>query len=209
MNNLNIEIIPVKYGKSHLPENLVFLGGSSDKHYAIDFIVYVLKINEKIILIDAGCETMPGFVMTDFVGSIKALEKIGITAEMVNDVIISHSHHDHIECVKYFKKAVIHIQKDEFEDGKQYIPEGFEVNIFDDRYQVCDGVEIIKIGGHTKGSCIVEINGNIVYVGDECYIRNCITEKIPTGATLRVEKSKEFIEKYSDSKYTLLFAHDR
>ena len=163
MNNLNIEIIPVKYGKSHLPENLVFLGGSSDKHYAIDFIVYVLKINEKIILIDAGCETMPGFVMTDFVGSIKALEKIGITAEMVNDVIISHSHHDHIECVKYFKKAVIHIQKDEFEDGKQYIPEGFEVNIFDDRYQVCDGVEIIKIGGHTKGSCIVEINGNIVY----------------------------------------------
>ena len=142
---MDIEVIPVKYGKSTLPESMILQSGSEDKVCAIDFIVYVLKAKEKVILVDAGCETMPGFVMTEFIGSIKALEEIGISANTITDVIITHSHHDHIECVKYFKNSVIHIQKDEFECGKQYIPEGFGVNAFIDTYLVCDGVKIIKI----------------------------------------------------------------
>lgn len=206
---MDIEVIPVKYGKSTLPESMILQSGSEDKVCAIDFIVYVLKAKEKVILVDAGCETMPGFVMTEFIGSIKALEEIGISANTITDVIITHSHHDHIECVKYFKNSVIHIQKDEFECGKQYIPEGFDVNAFVDTYLVCDGVKIIKIGGHSKGSCIVELNENTVFVGDECYHRDCITRKVPTGATVCPEKSKTFIEKYSNSKYTLFFSHSK
>ena len=204
---MNIEIIPVKYGESALPESMVFQGGSSDKLCSIDFFIYLLKAREKVILIDAGCETMPGFIMKKFIGSIKALEEIGIFPDAVTDVILTHSHHDHIECVKYFKNSVIHIQKDEFEFGKQYIPDGFDVNTFDEEYIVCDGVKIVKIGGHSKGSCVVELNKNIVFIGDECYIRDCITRKIPTGATVCLEKSKELVEKYSNSKYTLLFSH--
>lgn len=152
---------------------------------------------------------MPGFEMTEFMGSIKALCKIGISVENITDVIITHAHHDHIECVKYFKNAVIHIQKDEFIIGKDYIPDEFRVRTFDEEYIVCKGVRAVKIGGHSTGSCVVEIGENTVFVGDECYIRNCITEKIPTGATFCIEKSKEFIEKYSDSKYTLLFSRCR
>lgn len=206
---MDIEVIPVKYGKSYLPESMVFAGGSKDKHIPIDFLIYVLKTEGKIILLDAGCETMPGFEMTEFVGSIKALEGIGMSAEDVTDVVITHSHHDHIECVKYFKNAVIHIQEDEFILGKDYIPDEFRVRTFDEECIVCKGVRAIKIGGHSTGSCVVEIGENTVFVGDECYIRNCITEKVPTGATFCIEKSKEFIGKYSDSKYTLLFSHCR
>ncbi|MFQ9800809.1 MAG: hypothetical protein ACLR23_19855 [Clostridia bacterium] len=58
---------------------------------------------------------------------------------------------------------------------------------------------------------IVEITTkDITYIlaGDEGYINDCITRKIPTGCYYDLEKSKEFIEKYSNKKYRLHTCHD-
>lgn len=206
-----MKIIPVKYGESVLSEALIVQGGNANKFCHIPFIIYVIKTAGKTILADAGCVTMPGFEMKNFIGSVNALENAGISPDDITDVIITHAHHDHIECVKEFENAVIHIQKDEYEMGKNYIPEGFKINIFDEQYSVCDGVKAVKVGGHSKGSCVIEINENdhvTVIVGDECYSRRCIMQKIPTGSSFCMQKSKEFIEKYSDCKYKLLFCHD-
>ena len=117
------EIIPINYGKSVLPENMIFQNGAEDKVRPIVFTVYLIKTENRLILADAGCETMPGFVMTDFIGPVKALNNIGISPEEITDLIITHAHHDHIECAKYFKNAVIYIQKDEYETGKGYLSE--------------------------------------------------------------------------------------
>ena len=202
-----IEIIPVKYGKSFLPGNMVFDKGNFEEKYPIDFIVYLVKTDDKLILVDAGCETMPGFEMKDFTGSVKALNDIGISINDITDVIITHAHHDHIECVKYFKNSVIHIQSDEMKLASEYLPSYLDIKPFDEEYKVCENIKVLKIGGHSVGSCIVEISDNIVIVGDECYLRVCIDKRIPTGASVCVEKSREFINKYSNSKYKLLFSH--
>lgn len=50
---------------------------------------------------------MPVFVMRDFIGTVQALKNINITPDWITDVVITHSHHDHIECVKYFKNIAI------------------------------------------------------------------------------------------------------
>lgn len=206
-----MEIIPLVYGETVLSEKMIFINGNEEKLRDILLIVYLIKVDDKLILVDAGCETMPGFDVRNFVGPVKALGNISISAYDITDVIITHSHHDHIECVKYFKNAVIHIEKDEYEKGKKYIPDDFMINVFQDEYKVTEDIDIIKIGGHSKGSCIVEIVDNDkIYVisGDECYLRECLTKKIPTGCFYNAEKSKEFIEKYSDEKYTVLLCHD-
>ena len=206
-----MEIIPVKYGESVLPEKMIFINGDEDKVREIVFKVYLIKTDEKLILVDAGCETMPRFVMKNFAGTVKALENINISPEEITDVIITHAHHDHIECVKYFKNAVIHIEENEYERGKKYILDDFKVNMFSDEFSVCENVKIIKIGGHSKGSCIVEIKmSDIVYIvaGDECYLRECLTKKIPTGSSFNKQASKDFIEKYSSKEYTVLLCHD-
>lgn len=117
-----MQIIPIEYGKSVLSENMIFINGNENKFRDIVFKVYLIKTDEKLILVDAGCETMPGFDMREFVGTVKAIKNIGVSPEEITDVIITHSHHDHIECVKCFENAVIHIQKDEYEIGKKYIP---------------------------------------------------------------------------------------
>lgn len=206
-----MKIIPVKYGESTLPESMIFVCGNKNKVRDIVFMVYLLKTEDKLILIDAGCETMPGFIMENFTGPVKALEGMNISPSDITDVVITHSHHDHIECVKYFKNATIHIEESEYELGKSYIPDGFEINIFRERFSLCEGVEIIKIGGHSHGSCIVEIsygNKTAVITGDECYLRECLTKKIPTGSSVNPDASAAFIEKYSDSKYEILLCHD-
>ena len=206
-----MELTGVEYGKSVLSENLIFLNGDKNKFRDILFKIFLIKSGEKLILADTGCETMPWFIMRDFTGSVQALRNMNISLDKITDVIITHSHHDHIECVKYFNNAIIHIQKDEYERGKKYIPDDFTVNIFEDEYQVAEGVKVIRIGGHSKGSCIVEVKTNekkYIIAGDECYLRECLTKKIPTGSSFNKAASMEFIEKYSQKEYTVLLCHD-
>ena len=206
-----IEIIPINYGKSVLPESMIFQNGSDNKFRPIVFMVYLIKTENRLILADAGCETMPGFVMTDFIGTVKALRNIGVKAEEITDLIITHAHHDHIECAKYFKNAVIYIQKDEYESGKGYLAENLNIRTFEEEMLICDGIKAVKIGGHSKGSSIVEIAGTdrtSIIAGDECYMRDCLAKQIPTGISYNSEKSRDFIQKYGVGEYTVFLCHD-
>lgn len=205
------EIITVEYARSVLRESMIFENGAQDAVRPIVFMVYLIKTEGRLILVDAGCVTMPDFEMEDFIGPVMALEKIGVKAEEITDLIITHAHHDHIECAKSFKNAKVCIQTDEYEAGKKYL-EGLDVTLFNDEYIITPLIRVIKIGGHSKGSCIVEImrgKEKVIIAGDECYKRECLLEKIPTGLSYSKEKSRYFIEEYSKSEYTVLLCHDR
>ena len=206
-----IDIIPIEYGKSVLPESWIFENGAENKIRPIVFKVYLIRTENRLIMVDAGCETMPGFDMKDFIGPIKALNNIGISPEEITDVIITHAHHDHIECAKYFKNASFYIQNDEYEAGKGYLTENSNIRTFDEEMQICDGIKAVKIGGHSKGSSIVEItdsDNKYIIAGDECYLRDCLAKQIPTGSSYNPEKSRAFIQKYGKGEYTVLLCHD-
>lgn len=208
----NIKVIPIKYGKSFLSESMIFKNGDDQKSRPIVFMIYLIKAEERLILIDAGCITMPGFDMIDFIGPIKALKSIGISADDITDVAITHAHHDHIECVNFFKNATVYIQKDEYEAGKRYLNGIKNIKLFDENILICNGVRMIKIGGHSIGSCIAEITSDTstqIIAGDECYLRECLTKHIPTGTSYCPIKSMQFIETYSSNKYDILLCHDK
>lgn len=205
------EIIRVKYADSDWNENHLFLGGDPEKRRPIRFYVYVIRTEDRVILVDAGCETMPGFEMKGFVPSVEALRREGIDPHSVTDVILTHAHHDHIECVRYFPQATVHIEQAELERAMRYIPADFSVHAFTDAYTLCEGVEIQKIGGHSPGSCIVRVAGEgttYILAGDECYQRENLTKCIPTGCSVCPEKSLEFVRTYRDGRYTVLLMHD-
>lgn len=204
------EIIPIEYGKSYLSESMIFHNGAKDKFRPIVFKIFYIKADEKQILVDAGCVTMPDFEMTDFIGPVKALEKHHIRADEITDIIITHSHHDHIECVNCFKNANVFVQREEYESGKRYIDKSMKVTIFDETFDFSKEIKIVRIGGHSKGSCVVEVDADKKYViiGDECYQKECIERKIPTGASYCLEKSMEFIRRYGNGEYKILTCHD-
>lgn len=210
--NLVKEIKLIKYADTFLSEDQIFKGGEKEKIRPIIFGIYFIRTEDRLILVDAGCETMPGFDMRNFLSPVKALkDETGIDAKDITDVIITHSHHDHIEALFRFENARVHIQQEEYHEALCNIPENMKVNTFEDSFELEEGIRIIKIGGHSIGSCIVEVDlHDKVYVvcGDECYQRENLLNKIPTGCSVNPEKSEEFIEKYSSPLYETLLCHD-
>lgn len=211
MKDQKISLYSLKYAESTLDEKYVFYNGQSGKNVPISFCIYIIKKAAKSILVDAGCDTMPGFVMKRYYSPAFVLRRLGVSAEDITDVIITHSHHDHIEGVKHFKNAVVHITEREYLIGKSYISEDISLNVFKDEYNIDPQIKIIEWGGHSAGSAIVEIKSRDVthvIAGDECYVNDCITHKIPTGNYYNFDKCCEFVKKYSASKYDVHTCHD-
>ncbi len=206
-----LSVYCLKYAESVLPQNMVFYGGDKNIKIPISFSVYLIKTKDKNILVDAGCDTMPGFIMKRFYSPAFVLRSVGVTSDEITDVIITHSHHDHIEAVRHFNNAVIHISSAEYEQGKRYIPDGVKANVFENEYVFDSQLKVIEWGGHSKGSAIVEVESDSithVLCGDECYINECITKKISTGAYCDLEKSRAFVKTYSGKKYIVHTCHD-
>lgn len=205
-----LKIYCLKYAESVLAESLVFAGGNNGRNIPISFAVYLIQSNERYILIDAGCDNMPEFQMKKFYSPAFVLRQVDICADDITDVIITHAHHDHIEALKHFKNAIVHISKSEFENGKHYIPKNKTLNVFNNEFIIDPRIKIIECGGHSKGSAIVEIKADSIHIfaGDECYTNTNIAEKIRTGSSCNQEKSAEFIEKYSNKKYRVHTCHD-
>ena len=201
----------LRYAQSVLPESMALYGGAKEKVIPISFAIFLIKSKNKNILVDAGCDTMPGFVMKSFYSPAFVLRQVGLSADEITDVIITHAHHDHIEALKHFKNAVVHITEEEYSSGKKYIPNNLRVNLLNETSVIDNQIKVIKWGGHSIGSAIVEITVNNtahILAGDECYINNCITNRIPTGTYCDLDKSLAFVEKYSDKKYRVYTCHD-
>ncbi len=205
-----LELIPIVFGRSDIPESMAFENGAADRRLPIDFVLYYIRTEDRRILVDAGCDTLPGFELRDFIGPVKALRDHGIQPEEITDLIITHAHHDHIDGVRYFENATVYIQQDEYKQGQKYIPASLPVRLFEQELTLCDGVRMIRIGGHSVGSSVVEVvwQGKCYVVcGDECYVERCLTETIPTGTSCCPAKSREFVERYGNSEYTPLLCH--
>ena len=85
------------------------------------------------------------------------------------------------------------------------------VHPVDESEFVADNVEFKHIGGHTAGSGIVIIKADdkqYVLCGDECYTKENLLHKKPTGSSYSLEKSKMFVEEYSKDCYITILFHD-
>ena len=206
-----MKLYAVKYAESTYPENRLFSGGNPDVCQPLYFTIFLIDVGDKRILIDAGCDSMPGWDMRYFDSPAIVMSRDGFPRESVTDIIITHHHHDHIHGIKHFPNAKIFIQEDEYELGKGHIREDRNVVKFKDEIEVVPGVTVKKIGGHSVGSCIVEICGFgdriTVISGDEIYHRKSLTDYIAVGNTRNPENSTYFVKEYSKDKYDVLIMH--
>ena len=80
-------IIRIRYGDTTIPESWVFTGGDPEKAVPIFFSCFLVLTDRKKILVDAGCETMPGFVMENFRKPVEVLDELGYKQEDITDVV--------------------------------------------------------------------------------------------------------------------------
>ena len=210
-SSMSLELFCLKYAETFLPKSMIFDNDGDSVKLPITLAIYLIKTGDRNILVDAGCDTMPGFIMKKRYSPAFVVRCADVSPDDITDVIITHSHHDHIEALSHFRNASVCITKNEFENGKFYIPKDLKVNLFDGEFLLTPQIKIIEIGGHSKGSAIVEIKADDithVLVGDECYTNANIDKKICTGVYTNHEKTMAFIEKYSSKKYLVHTCHD-
>ena len=74
-------------------------------------LLFLFEEENRKILVDVGCDVGAGFEMSIFEKPVLVLEKYGLKAPDITDVVITHAHHDHIAAIQPYKNAVIHIQE--------------------------------------------------------------------------------------------------
>jgi glyoxylase-like metal-dependent hydrolase (beta-lactamase superfamily II) len=136
------------------------------------YIWYIEGPKEKMV-VDCGgkSETILqyGFPAKKIATPEEALNKIGLSCNDIDTVIVTHIDPDHIEEAKRFTKAKFLIQKDELEFARNPHPlfqmrypaewiEGLNYEVLDGDTQIAEGVQVIKTAGHSPGGQSVVVD---------------------------------------------------
>lgn len=205
---MNITVF--KYGETDITEKMAFCGGNPEIKIPIDLLFFLIETEDKKILVDVGCDTMPGFVLKRFKKPVDVLEDCGVSRDEITDILITHAHHDHIDAVRYYKNAKIVIHESELISAKKYVSENTEIKTFEDELKITEDIIIKHIGGHSKGSSVVLVNAGderFVLCGDECYLRENLTKQKPTGSSIDIKKSTDFVREYGKDSYRTILFH--
>lgn len=201
-----MKLTALQYGTTRITENMAFPGGDKEKDIPISLLFFLIETDGRRILVDTGCDTMPGFPLYTHEPPVQTLARLGLTPGDITDVILTHAHGDHAGCAHYYTAARFWLQEEALEAARKYLPDSADLTLFTDSAQPAPGIQILHVGGHAKGSSIVELADGTVLCGDECYTRENLERCIPTGASRCQEISSAFVREYQGRK-TILF-HD-
>jgi glyoxylase-like metal-dependent hydrolase (beta-lactamase superfamily II) len=155
-------------------ENFLFDYDPHDGPMPMDYFVWLLKSGRHTILVDSGFNEASGKARNRALSCdpIQSLSILGIDPNRIEDVVITHLHYDHAGNLARLPQARLHIQDAEMEytTGRYmrqrvlraaYSAEDIvEVvrGVYQDRTvfhrgndEITPGVEVILIGGHTRG----------------------------------------------------------
>ncbi len=218
----NLEIYALRYGKSTYHSKNIYYNDILNKSLPFSWMFYVIKYKDKTILVDTGFEEdlFIEFFNIDYEHPLIVLERLGINPKEVTDVILTHSHFDHIGNVDKFKKAKIYIQEDELNEFKEssndkdlvnFLEGNKNIIVFNKSYKLYNFFNIEKIGGHTLGSSVVSFfseNRKYILTGDECYLLDNCKGK-PIGVYYDIDENKKFIERIKkEDNIKILTFHD-
>jgi glyoxylase-like metal-dependent hydrolase (beta-lactamase superfamily II) len=165
----------------------------------------------------------------------EGLRAIGIQADAVEDIIVTHLHYDHTGNYDMFPRARYHLQDGEmaYATGRymchRHIRIPFEVDdvvamvrkVFTERVvfhdgtdQIAPGITVHRIGGHSKGLQCVRVRtrrGHVVLASDASHLYGHIYEGRVFPITYNVGDVLEgyaTIKRLADSKHHIVPGHD-
>jgi glyoxylase-like metal-dependent hydrolase (beta-lactamase superfamily II) len=190
------EIYALKYAERTGTRGTIFMGG--DPHDApldMDYFLWVLRSAAKTIVVDVGFGRAEGERRgrTFLRDPAEALGLIGVEADEVDDIVLTHMHYDHAGNLERFPRARFHIQDIEarYVTGRSMthaaLRHSFRLDdvlelvrlVHDNRVvfhagaaEPWPGVELHRIGGHTPGQMSLRVNtarGPVVVASDAAH----------------------------------------
>lgn len=110
------EVFAIRYATRNAVRRDHFLGG--DPHEApmpMDYFVWLVKGPQRSFVVDCGftAEVAAARKRTHLLCPVDALQLLGVEADAVADVVITHLHYDHVGNFHRFPRARFHIQEPE------------------------------------------------------------------------------------------------
>jgi glyoxylase-like metal-dependent hydrolase (beta-lactamase superfamily II) len=205
------EIYAIRYAtiKDFAVSGLV-AGADPARKLDIAMMVWLVKGDGRNILVDSGFyreKFMKQWKPVDYSKPSEAIERAGVKADQITDVIISHIHWDHADGFDLFPKAKIWIQKDELEyyadavrNGKRSAGDPDDVAgleklnaagrvslVNGDAQEILPGITCYTGGKHTYASQFVGVNtaaGTVILASDNMYLYENLEKHLPIAQTL-------------------------
>lgn len=145
--------------------------------------VYLIKTEEKNILIDAGSPENAKSLLEE-------LKEISVSPENINIIILTHNHWDHVGAIPFFPKAKVYGSKKDFGE-----------NLLNPKKTGVKEIKIIETPGHSKGSLCILYRG-ILFSGDTLFHRNTFGRTDLPGSSEK--EMQESLKKLSKIKFDIL-----
>jgi glyoxylase-like metal-dependent hydrolase (beta-lactamase superfamily II) len=133
-------------------------------------MIWLLKGNNgKVVLVDAGFTDTAQYKASNYTRPDLVLQKIGIKAEDVTDLIVTHPHFDHIGGIDLFPNAMLWMQQKDFD---YFVSIAWQKGGFSDGLDKKDVIKLIQksIDGHltlVNGDNKEILSGIKVFIGSK------------------------------------------
>lgn len=209
------EVYAVRYGTlAQFPVASLITGADAARRMDIAMMVWVIRApgdtTGRTVLMDAGFyreKFVTRWKPVDYVRPSAALERLGIRAEQVTDIIASHVHWDHLDGADLFPNARVWIQRAEYDyyvdsagrprrstidslDARMLadLRNAGRVQLVDgDSVEVIPGIRVFTGGKHTFASQFATVetaSGAVVLASDNAYLYENFDRRRPIAQTL-------------------------
>ena len=208
----NYDVHAVRFAHVSYPVSSLVRGAERGRDIDIAFTVWVMRAGNRVVLLDAGFyreKFIARWKPMDFVTPAEAVQRgLGIAPQQVTDIVISHSHWDHVDGADLFPRATVWIQKEEYDyyvgpqgevlhtggadadDAKMLaeLNKAGRVRLVDgDAKEILPGITVYTGGKHTFASQfagVKTIAGTVVLASDNAYLYENLAKKLPIAQTL-------------------------
>ncbi|MEN2738382.1 N-acyl homoserine lactonase family protein [Microbacterium sp. X-17] len=153
-----------------------------DDDLYMDYSFWLVRNEERIVLVDCGFDKARAAAKGrhQLQDPVELLAVLGVAPEDVDEVIVTHMHYDHVGNIELFPNAQVTMARAEYEywtgpygarELMQIIVDPIEtaivtrlkeagrLTLVEDEAEVAPGIRVERVGGHTPGQLIVEIQG--------------------------------------------------
>lgn len=203
------QVTIVKYGTRHGHKSEIYLNwhiyGQPDEALDMDYYFWVLKNDERTIVVDTGFSREGGAKRnrTFLIDPPEACAALGFDAAAAPQVLVTHAHYDHIGNLDAFRSAEIVIAASELEfwtsplaqrrqfhhsvedvelTGIRAAADEGRVRTFSGEIEIAPGVRMREIGGHTPGQSIVFVDtaeGTVLLGSDAIHYYEELDDDVP------------------------------
>ena len=190
------QILALRYATAEIAADHMRLGADPhDRMQRLDYFVWLLRDGTRTVLVDTGFDAEEGARRDRQLlrHPVSALRRVGVSAEDITDVVLTHLHFDHAGNLGSFPNARFHLQDRErsFATGRcmchapmrrafsvEHVVQAVRlvyrdrVMFHDGDYTLFPGLDVHLLGGHSLGLQVLVVHGSrrVVVASDAAHL---------------------------------------